>query len=97
MYIPGFSDVHDDAKGDDLALLRESRTSMIHCPIIYGRGGEALESFGSYKRAGVNIAMGTDTSPPDMVQNILMGSSMAKHVQKSIDDCQLADFSERRH
>ncbi len=51
-----------------------------------------MESFGRYIRAGVNLAMGTDTFPPDMFQNILIGSSMAKLVGRSIADCTLADF-----
>jgi 5-methylthioadenosine/S-adenosylhomocysteine deaminase len=92
VYIPGFSDVFDDPSGDDLALLRESKTTVIHCPVVIGRHGKALESFGKYTRAGVNIALGTDTFPPDIFQNIRSGSVMAKYLDKSINNCTYADF-----
>ena len=45
-------------------------TTVIHCPLIIGRHGSALESFAKYKRSGINIALGTDTFPPDMFQNV---------------------------
>jgi 5-methylthioadenosine/S-adenosylhomocysteine deaminase len=89
-YIPGYSDVTDGAVGDDLALLSESKTSVIHCPLVIGRHGKALESFGKYSSAGVNIALGTDTFPPDIFQNIRLGSSMARVQDKANNS--YADF-----
>jgi 5-methylthioadenosine/S-adenosylhomocysteine deaminase len=89
-YIPGYSDVTDGAIGDDLALLSESKTSVIHCPLVIGRHGRALETFRKYTRAGVNLALGTDTFPPDMFQNIRLGSSMARAQDKA--NSYYADF-----
>jgi 5-methylthioadenosine/S-adenosylhomocysteine deaminase len=51
-----------------------------------------LETFGKYTLAGVNIALGTDTFPPDIFKNIRLGSSMAKTKDKSPSNCTYADF-----
>ncbi len=91
-YITGYSDVHDNPLSDDLALLGESKTTVIHCPLIIGRHGRALEDFARYARAGVNMALGTDTFPPDMFQNIRLGSTMAKNRSESSSGCTYADF-----
>jgi len=91
-YISGYSDVKDGTTSDDLAYLSNSQTSVIHCPLIIGRHGNALESFGTYTQAGVNIALGTDTFPPDIFQNIRLGSSMAKIQRESGVNCTYADF-----
>ncbi|MFP3510086.1 amidohydrolase family protein [Peribacillus sp. SIMBA_075] len=79
-------------QGDDLALLRETNTTVIHCPLIIGRHGEALESFAKYKRAGINIALGTDTFPPDMFQNVRIGSMLSRMVEGETDGSVYADF-----
>jgi cytosine/adenosine deaminase-related metal-dependent hydrolase len=55
---------------DELALLASSGTSIIHTPIAEAHGGLALNSFSRYHHAGVNITMGTDTHPADMIQNL---------------------------
>jgi 5-methylthioadenosine/S-adenosylhomocysteine deaminase len=91
-YIPGFSKVTDGANGDDLALLRDTKTTVIHCPVIIGRSGNALETFGKYRSAGVNIALGSDTFPPDIFQNIRMASSLARSKGDSINASSYADF-----
>ena len=62
IYIAGHSFTGDDA-GEDLELLAQSGTSVCHCPVVSARGGKAMESFGRYVRAGVNVGIGTDTHP----------------------------------
>ncbi|MGG0848002.1 amidohydrolase family protein [Peribacillus simplex] len=79
-------------QGDDLALLRETNTTVIHCPLIIGRHGEALESFAKYKRAGINIALGTDTFPPDMFQNVRTGSMLSRMMEREAEGSAFADF-----
>ncbi len=39
-----------------------------------------MQSFGRFRRKGINLTMGTDTFPPDMVENIKIGSLLAKYV-----------------
>ncbi|KAB7705028.1 amidohydrolase family protein [Bacillus aerolatus] len=79
-------------EGNDLALLKETNTTVIHCPLIIGRHGQALESFAKYKRGGINLALGTDTFPPDMFQNIRTGSILSRLIDKEVDDSTYADF-----
>ncbi|MGH7320788.1 MAG: amidohydrolase family protein, partial [Candidatus Rokuibacteriota bacterium] len=45
---------------DDLGLIAATRTNVVYCPWNFGRRGRRMESFGSYLRRGVNVALGTD-------------------------------------
>lgn len=94
LYVPGYGDIHDAPEGNDVELLARTGTTVIHCPLVYARSGVALESFGRYRRAGVNMAMGTDTFPPDMLANIRIGSIMARRVDRSLEGNTYADFFE---
>ncbi|NLL36285.1 MAG: amidohydrolase family protein [Fretibacterium sp.] len=94
LYTQGYSEIHDDPVGDDVALLARTGTTVIHCPLVYARSGAALESFGRYRRAGVNMAMGTDTFPPDMLAAIRIGSIMARCVDRAREGNTYADFFE---
>jgi 5-methylthioadenosine/S-adenosylhomocysteine deaminase len=66
---------------EELVWLRESQTSVIHCPYVIARYGAALNSFDRYKRAGINLCMGTDTFLPDMIRNMAYGSNMSRIVE----------------
>jgi 5-methylthioadenosine/S-adenosylhomocysteine deaminase len=91
IYISGYSGIQE-YEGDDLALLRETQTTVIHCAVVIARHGAAMESFGRYSRSGVRLAMGTDTFPPDMLQNIRVGSYVARVVDKSTAGNTFADL-----
>ena len=62
----------------ELELLTKSGTHVAHCPVVYARRGYMLHSFGRYLDAGVNIGLGTDTVPPDMVAEMRMASVLSK-------------------
>ncbi|WP_075654229.1 amidohydrolase family protein [Pseudochrobactrum sp. B5] len=62
-----------NATDEDLTLYAQNNVSIIHCPLVSARGGSTLKSFSSVKKRGINIAMGTDTTPPDMLMNLLIG------------------------
>lgn len=76
-FIAGYEKT-DQGSGDDLEILRKTKTTVIHCPLIIGRHGGYMNSFAKYKRSGVNLAIGTDTFPPDFFQNIRIASAMSK-------------------
>lgn len=63
----------------DLERLRDHDTSVIHCPLISIRHGEILDSFDRYRQLGINLALGTDTFPPDMIRVMDSGSNLGKH------------------
>nr|WP_295982827.1 amidohydrolase family protein [uncultured Agrobacterium sp.] len=62
-----------NATDEDLALYAENGVSIVHCPLVSARGGSKLSSFSSCRQRGINIAMGTDTAPADMLMNLLIG------------------------
>src|SRR5262249_41698738 len=72
----------DDHRPDELRLLADSGTTVIHCPLTSIRHGHILESFDRYREAGVNVALGTDTFPPDMIRVMDYGSNLAKLAQR---------------
>lgn len=59
-----------EAEPDDLMLYADHGVTIAHCPLVYARDGEMLRSFRRCRELGINIGMGTDTAPPDMVLNM---------------------------
>ncbi|MGB3874939.1 MAG: amidohydrolase family protein [Shinella zoogloeoides] len=58
------------AEPEDLDLYAKHGVTIAHCPLVYARGGEYLNSFRRCRDLGIRIGMGTDTTPPDMVLNM---------------------------
>lgn len=91
MYIAGHSATGDPA-GDDLDILASSGTNVCHCPVVFARGGTALESFSRYLAAGINMGIGTDTFPPDMIEEMRIGALINKVVDRSRSAGAVRDF-----
>lgn len=91
IYASGYSKLQDKTD-DDLEILVNTGATVIHCPLVYSRSGQALESFGRYIRNGINMSMGTDTFPPDMIKNFAIGSSLAMHVDNSRPENYFREF-----
>jgi 5-methylthioadenosine/S-adenosylhomocysteine deaminase len=68
---------------DDLRLLAESGASAVHCPLVFARRGIAMHSFDRYRQAGVNMAIGTDTFPRDMIHEMRVASLVCKVAEGS--------------
>jgi cytosine/adenosine deaminase-related metal-dependent hydrolase len=43
---------------------------VAHCPTVFGRTGMTLESFGRYVRSGVNLGIGIDSFPFNMLEEL---------------------------
>ena len=54
----------------DVRLLAETGTAVAHCPTVFARDGTLLHDLGHYLRAGVRIAIGTDTHPHSILEEI---------------------------
>jgi cytosine/adenosine deaminase-related metal-dependent hydrolase len=80
IYLRGHPDLGGGSMDADLRLLGESGTNVAHCPVVYTRRGFVLRSFDRYRRAGVNIGLGTDTAPADIVGEMRMAATVAKIV-----------------
>jgi cytosine/adenosine deaminase-related metal-dependent hydrolase len=76
----------------ELTRLAETGTTIIHCPLTSIRHGNVLESFERYRAAGVNVALGTDTFPPDMIRVMDLGSNLNKHADGHQSHGTAADF-----
>jgi 5-methylthioadenosine/S-adenosylhomocysteine deaminase len=62
----------------DLARLAETGTTVAHCPTVFARRGLTLKDFGRYRRAGVNMGVGTDTYPHNMLDELRLVSYLAR-------------------
>jgi cytosine/adenosine deaminase-related metal-dependent hydrolase len=62
----------------DLGLLAESGTTVAHCPTVFARRGIALRDLGRYRRRGVNMGLGTDTYPHNMLDEMRLAAYLAR-------------------
>jgi cytosine/adenosine deaminase-related metal-dependent hydrolase len=76
----------------DLELIAGHGCSVAHCPTPFARYGHMLESFGEYLRAGVNMGIGTDTSPHNLLEEMRTASSLARIAARDIHSVSLADL-----
>ncbi|MFJ4029424.1 chlorohydrolase family protein [Paenarthrobacter sp. NPDC089989] len=90
-YIDRNPAVYGEDRGD-LARLASSGASIIHCPLTSMRYGSTLDSFNAYKEAGVNISLGTDSFPPDLIRGIDAGVQLAKILAGRNDAGDLAGY-----
>ena len=67
--------------GRDLDILARSGVTVAHCPLVFARRGNALESFHRYRAAGVNVGLGTDTYPRDLISEMRWASLLCKVVE----------------
>ncbi len=62
----------------EMALLIEKGVSVAHCPTVFVRRGEMLRSFGRYVRGGLNMVLGTDTYPQNMIEEMRLAALFSK-------------------
>jgi 5-methylthioadenosine/S-adenosylhomocysteine deaminase len=77
---------------NDLAILAASGASIAHCPLIFARIGDALDNFGHYLEAGINIGMGTDTYPHNMIEEMRTAMLIARVISGKLDNVSTADI-----
>ncbi len=78
---PAGLDATEEDRDEALGVLARHGTNIGHCPwvlIIRGSGPIYLDSMTRYARAGLNVCLGTDTFPQDMIQEMRWGAIMAK-------------------
>ena len=66
----------------DLELLSKSGATIVHCPLVYARRGIRLESFQKYLDAGINVTIGMDTYPRDIISEMRLASFISKVVDQ---------------
>jgi cytosine/adenosine deaminase-related metal-dependent hydrolase len=76
----------------DLALIAETGCSVAHCPTPFARYGQVMENFGDYLRAGVNMGLGTDTTPHNLVEEMRKAAVLARIAARDIETVTTSDL-----
>jgi 5-methylthioadenosine/S-adenosylhomocysteine deaminase len=76
----------------DLALIADSGGSVAHCPTPFARYGQIMENFGDYLRAGVNMGLGTDTTPHNLVEEMRKAAIFARIAARDIATVTTSDI-----
>jgi 5-methylthioadenosine/S-adenosylhomocysteine deaminase len=78
----------------DLEIMGSHRCSISHCPINLARRGRFLDDWESYRKAGINIALGTDTYPRDMILQMRNASYFGKVASHNLKAATAAEVFE---
>jgi cytosine/adenosine deaminase-related metal-dependent hydrolase len=62
----------------DIGLLADSKSTVAHCPSPFARYGVTLESFGKYTAAGVNVGLGTDVAPHNLIEEMRLAAILSR-------------------
>ncbi len=90
-----FLDVNSRVDGQnngDLAVLADNNVSIVHCPLTNARYGSTLETFALYREEGINICLGTDSFPPDLIRGIDSGVQLSKAQHGDLSRGELAGY-----
>jgi 5-methylthioadenosine/S-adenosylhomocysteine deaminase len=64
--------------GRELELMGRHGVSISHCPVNIARRARSLDSWQRYRQASINIALGSDTYPRDMIMQMRTASYFGK-------------------
>ena len=67
----------------DLGLLAESGTTVAHSPTVFARLGQAMYTLGDYLQTGINVGMGTDVLPHNMLEEMRTAIMLGRVVSKA--------------
>ena len=71
---------------EDLHLLAKTGTTVAHCPVVFSRYGQSMHSLGKYLRAGVNIGIGCDTAPHNMLEEMRAALTVSRAAAGQMHD-----------
>jgi len=81
IYVSSHSLIGDESNGSDLNLISQSGATVAHCPWVFAKTGRVLESYPKYLKHGINIGIGTDIFPQDMLDEMRLASIISKIVE----------------
>jgi len=76
----------------DLRLIADSGASVAHSPLPFARRGETLQSFARYRAAGVNVSIGCDIWPADIIAEMRLAWFLGKTVDRTADSPSCQDI-----
>jgi 5-methylthioadenosine/S-adenosylhomocysteine deaminase len=77
--------------GRDLKLMGAANVSVSHCPINLMRRARSLDSWQKYAESGVNMTIGSDTYPRDMIMNMRHASYLGKVMSNNLSAASAAE------
>ncbi|MDL2264111.1 amidohydrolase family protein [Synergistaceae bacterium OttesenSCG-928-I11] len=70
----------------ELELIARTKTNISHCPWVFVRRGLIMESMDKYLKMGINMGIGTDTTPQDTLAELkwaaICSKTHEKHAEK---------------
>ncbi|MGH2403826.1 MAG: chlorohydrolase family protein [bacterium] len=82
IYVQGHVAVGGDP-AKDLRLIADAGASVAHSPLPFARRGETLQSFARYRAARVNVSIGCDIWPADIIQEMRIAWLLGKAVDRT--------------
>ena len=70
---------------DDIRLMADTGTSVAHCPSVVARYGQTLQNFGRYLDAGINMGLGTDSFPHNLLDEMRWAVILARIAAEDIE------------
>jgi len=64
--------------GHEIELMGRYGVTVSHCPVNIARRARSLDSWPKYRAAGINLALGTDTYPRDLIMQMRIASYFGK-------------------
>ena len=81
----------------DLDLIAEHGATVAHCPTPFSRYGQVMQHFGRYLEAGINLGIGTDTLPKNMLEELRTASILSRVAAENVHATSLADIFRAAH
>jgi hypothetical protein len=75
----------------DVEIMAESGCSVAHAVWVFARRGVLMESFALYRKAGINVALGTDTNPQSVIEAMRWAAICSKIVERNTESATAAD------
>jgi cytosine/adenosine deaminase-related metal-dependent hydrolase len=80
--------------GHDIDLIGAHHCSVSHCPVNIVRRARYLDNWERYKKAGVNLCLGSDTFPRDMMMQMRAASYLGKVMGEDLAAASAAEVFE---
>ncbi len=77
--------------GRDLELMGRYGVTVSHCPVNIARRARSLDSWAKYRAAGINLALGSDTYPRDLIMQMRVASYFGKVMSHNLFAASAAD------
>jgi 5-methylthioadenosine/S-adenosylhomocysteine deaminase len=80
--------------GREIDLMGRHGVTVSHCPVNIARRARSLDSWQKYRAAGINLALGTDTYPRDLIMQMRVASYFGKVMSHNLFAASAAEVFE---